>query len=228
MRFASAIASAGPAICTAPERLLISSKAVPVPTSPKLRITNELLRRIPGAALIVLATDYHRASGMLDRGEVSMVLGYLVKLPSVAKVRRLRTVRYLVLRRGPQTDRLTLRNYCNRKHAIVTFAGDLKGYIDESLEELKASRTIVLSLPQFASIPKIIQASDLVVTVPDYVADTLIDGDGLVAEKLPFNSPTFSLSMAWRAAVDNDPAERLLRDIIAQAIRGDGSHRSRG
>lgn len=183
------------------------------------RITSELFNQIPGATVVVLATDYLRAADMLDRGDVSMVMGYLVKLPSAAKVRRLRTVRYKVLRGSRHAGRLTLKNYCQHNHAIVTFAGDLKGYVDESLEGIGASRTIVLSLPQFASLPQILQASDLLVTVPDYVADTLTAGSRLHAEPLPFKSPTFGLSMAWRAAVDSDPAERLLREIIAQAVR---------
>lgn len=188
------------------------------------RIASEFAATMPGASLVVLCTDYFRAADMLDRGDVSLVMGYLEKLPSTAKVKRLRTVRYKVLRGGRRKGRakparLTLKSYAGHRHAIVTFAGDLKGYIDESLEALGVSRHVVLSLPQFASLPHILQSVDVLVTVPDYVAETLSVGGWVQAEPLPFKSPLFDLSMAWRAAVNNDPAERMFRDIVDRVVR---------
>jgi LysR family transcriptional regulator, mexEF-oprN operon transcriptional activator len=182
------------------------------------RITEELMSRLPGASLIVRSTDYIRAGDMLDRNEVSTVIGYLDRLPANARVKRLRTIRYKVLSARSQPRHLTLDAYCSHRHAIVTFAGDLKGYIDEALAEMGAQRRIVLSLPQFAGLPAMIRAGGVLVTVPDFVAETLAAG-GVIARPLPFKSPTCGLSMAWRATVDSDPAEKVLRDIIAHVIR---------
>jgi LysR family transcriptional activator of mexEF-oprN operon len=43
---------------------------------------------------------------------------------------------------------------------------------------------------------------------------------GLRAEDLPLETSSFEMSMAWRGAQDNDPAERWLRSRI-QMFCGD-------
>ncbi|MDT4851693.1 hypothetical protein FQZ97_858840 [compost metagenome] len=50
--------------------------------------------------------------------------------------------------------------------------------------------------------------------VPDYTAAALTAAGGLRAEDPPLPTQAFELSMAWRGAQDNDPAERWLRSRI--------------
>lgn len=58
----------------------------------------------------------------------------------------------------------------------------------------------------------------IIATVPDYAAQALIAAGGLRAEDPPFETRAFELSMAWRGAQDNDPAERWLRSRISMFI----------
>lgn len=175
-------------------------------------------RQAPGVRVIVMSTDYLRASDMLSRAEVSLVVGYLDRLPSQAKVRRLRTVGYAVLRKARQRA-LSLDAYCSANHLLVTFAADLKGYVDESLAAMGRDRRVTISVPQFSSLPYLLEHSELVATVPDHVAKALARNHGsLSASDLPFPSPTFDLSMAWRAEVAADPAETWMRRLLVDCI----------
>src|SRR5262249_42197278 len=88
----------------------------------------------------------------------------------------------------------------------------------EALETLGRARRVVFSLPQFGTLPALLRGTDLIATVPDYVACALAEQGGLRAEALPFPSPTFELGMAWRAAADRDPGEAWFRSILRQAL----------
>ncbi len=78
---------------------------------------------------------------------------------------------------------------------------------------------MVLAVPQFNGLSALLAGTDIIATVPDYAAAALVAHGGLRAEVLPFEtSQDFELSMAWRGAQDNDPAERWLRSRIQMFI----------
>ncbi len=179
-------------------------------------IVSALAERMPNARLAVRHADYLGAADLLDRGDVSMVVGYLDRLPAAAKVRRIATVGYRVVGDAGGGAVETLEQYCARRHVLVTFAGDMVGYIDETLARLGVGRRIALSLASFAVLPAVLRGSGCLATVPDYLADALAGRAGLYAGALPFESPDFDISIAWRLTADGDPAERLLRDLIVE------------
>lgn len=179
-----------------------------------------LAERMPNARLAVRHADYLGAADMLERRDVSAVVGYLDHLPAAAKVRTIATVGYRVVSDGASAAIGTLDQYCGRRHVLVTFAGDMVGYIDETLERLGVGRRIALSLSNFAVVPYVLHGSGYLATVPEYLADTLVGRSGLRSSALPFDSPDFDISIAWRLTADGDPAESLLRDLIVEVIGG--------
>ena len=54
----------------------------------------------------------------------------------------------------------------------------------------------------------------MIATIPDYAAEALVQGGGLIMEEPPFEIVPAQLTMVWRAAQDQDPAERWLREQI--------------
>ncbi len=185
------------------------------------QITQALAAQMPKARLVVGQTDYRQAASTLDRKAASLVVGYLDKLPAAAKVRKITRVGYKVLmaKEAVRSDTVDLDDYCARTHALVTFAGDLVGYVDETLADLKRARNIQVSVPTFAVLPYVMEATSHLATVPEYVAAVLSHRHPLTACPLPFKSPEFDLSIAWHAAVDKDPGEILLRKIIIETVR---------
>ncbi|RTS97593.1 LysR family transcriptional regulator [Pseudomonas aeruginosa] len=90
--------------------------------------------------------------------------------------------------------------------------------VDEELEKFGRKRKVVLAVPQFNGLGTLLAGTDIIATVPDYAAQALIAAGGLRAEDPPFETRAFELSMAWRGAQDNDPAERWLRSRISMFI----------
>ena len=52
--------------------------------------------------------------------------------------------------------------------------------------------------------------------MPDYAACALVEDSCLRAEEPPLEIKPAELSMVWSAAHDNDPAERWLRERMAE------------
>lgn len=183
-----------------------------------------LLKRLrseaPGIVLVVRRVNYILMPALLASGEISVGVSYTSDLPANAKRKVLRRSRPQVLRADTIPGRLSLDDFCARPHALVSFAGDLSGFMDEYLEKLGRKRHVVLAVPQFNGLATLLAGTDIIATVPDYAAEVLTANGGVRAEDLPLESQTFELHMAWRGAQDNDPAERWLRSRI-QMFFGD-------
>jgi LysR family transcriptional activator of mexEF-oprN operon len=181
-----------------------------------------LLRRLraeaPNVVLVVRRANYLLMPQLLSSGEISVGVCYTGELPANAKRKVLRRSKPRVLRADAIPGALSLEDYCARPHALVSFAGDLSGYIDERLAALGCRRRVVLAVPQFNGLSALLAGTDIIATVPDYAAAVLTAGGGLREDDVPFDAPSFELSMAWRGAQDNDPAERWLRSRIQMFV----------
>ncbi|WP_375738596.1 LysR family transcriptional regulator [Pseudomonas boanensis] len=177
-----------------------------------------LLRRLraeaPGVVLVVRRTNYLLMPNLLASGEISVGVSYTEELPANAKRKTLRRSKPKLLRADAVPGALSLDDYCERPHALVSFAGDLAGFVDEELAKVGRQRRVVLAVPQFNGLGTLLAGTDLVAMVPDYTAAALTSAGGLRAEDPPLPTRAFELSMAWRGAQDNDPAERWLRSRI--------------
>lgn len=183
-----------------------------------------LLRRLraeaPSITLVVRRANYLLMPQLLASGEISVGVGYTEALPANAKRRVLRRSMPRLLRADAIPGALSLDDYCARPHALVSFAGDLCGFIDDELAKLGRTRRVVLAVPQFNGLGTLLAGTDIVASVPDYTAAALTAVGGLRAEALPLATPAFELHMVWRGAQNNDPAERWLRSRI-QMFCGD-------
>ncbi|MCJ8169384.1 LysR substrate-binding domain-containing protein [Atopomonas sediminilitoris] len=181
-----------------------------------------LLKRIrseaPGVTLVVRRANYLLMPGLLSSGEITVGVSYTEELPANAKRKTLRRSVPRLLRADTAPGPVSLQDYCRRPHALVSYAGDLSGFIDEALAEQGLSRRVVLAVPQFNGLASLLSGTDMLATVPDYAAAVLIARGGLRAEPLPLSARSFELSMAWSGAHDNDPAERWLRSRLQMFI----------
>ncbi|MBC9251826.1 LysR family transcriptional regulator [Pseudomonas alcaligenes] len=192
----------------------------------ELGLLPTLLRHLetvaPNVVLVVRRTHYLSISSQLASGEISLGICYTGELPANAKCKTLRRSRSVLLRGDQDEAPLSLEQYCARPHALVSFAGDLTGFIDDELAKLGRSRRVKLAVPQFHGLSALLPGSELVASVPDYAAPALTAGGALRSEPLPFEAPLYNLSLAWSAAQDNDPAQRWLRAQIEQCLGQQG------
>jgi len=181
-----------------------------------------LLRRLrseaPGITLVVRRANYLLMPQLLSSGEISVGVSYTDELPANAKRKTLRRSTWKILRADSIPGALSLDDYCARPHALVSYAGDLDGFVDQTLAEMDRKRQVVLAVPQFVGLAQLLAGTDIIATVPEYVALALTAAGGLRAEEPPFPTRLAELSMVWRGAQDQDPAERWLRSRITMFV----------
>jgi LysR family transcriptional regulator, mexEF-oprN operon transcriptional activator len=187
-----------------------------MPLLPRLR------QAAPHCRVVIRAANFRTIPGMLETGEIGTAVGFMGDdLPATAKQRVLRRGSFRVLRDAATPGPIDLDAYCARPHVLVTARGDLTGFADAALERLGRSRRIVLGLPDFGLLRRVLLGTDLLCTVSDALADAMLGAiaeAGLVADPPPFPCPESVVRMAWRAVLDHDPAEAWLRTQIIEAL----------
>ena len=179
------------------------------------QLTHTLREEAPACDLVVRIGDYLDLPAMLATGEISTALGYLRNsLPATSKVNVLKHSPWVVLRdstTGPVDD---IQAYSTRPHALVTPLGDLTGFVDDALQELGHRRRVAIGVASFSLLLSILPGSDLIATVPDFVAKRLAALGVLAIDVAPVTIPVVANSLAWRATADSDPAEKWFRSTI--------------
>ncbi|WP_434676484.1 LysR family transcriptional regulator [Pseudomonas sp. D3-10] len=175
----------------------------------------DLLRRLrveaPGTTLVVRRTDQWQMCQLLVSGEISLGISHTLELPANARRKALRPIRPMLLRADSRPGELTLDDFCRRPHAVVSSMGHVIDDSDRALSLVGRQRRVVLTVPQFSALPVLLDRSDMIAIVPDYVARAMAAVAGLRAEPAPVQLPEHELSMVWRGASHDDPGERWLR-----------------
>ncbi|PAU65813.1 LysR family transcriptional regulator [Pseudomonas sp. PIC25] len=180
------------------------------------QLLKQIREEAPDVVVVVRRVNFLLMSAMLASGEISVGVSYTTELPANAKRRKLRNMTVKVLRGDDRPGALSLDEFSERPHALVSFSGDLCGNIDNDLAHVGRTRRVVLAVPQFSGLRSILPGTELLACVPDYAAEALIDGGRLRADDPPFPIATSELSMVWGEVTDNDPAERWLRNKIVE------------
>lgn len=129
----------------------------------------------------------------------------------------------------PRHARLTKapseRDYFAREHVIVSYAGDLRGIVEDLVHR---TRRVRCSVSSFNNLGAIVDGSALLATVPAMVAEQIrLARPHLAVRPLPFALPGTALELLWSAADDDDPAGRFLREKIAVLARAAAKRRPR-
>jgi LysR family transcriptional regulator, mexEF-oprN operon transcriptional activator len=183
------------------------------------RLTRALRQDAPGCSLVVRVGDYRVLPEMLASAEISTALAYLRVDPAAStKVKVLRHSPWVVVRDGATAPLSGLDDFCSRSHALVTPSGDMAGFVDDGLKLQGRERRVAIGVTSFALLLGVLPGSDLIATVPDFVAERLAAFGGLAIDPCPVAVPLVTNTLAWRAAADKDPAERWFRQQVVLAF----------
>ncbi len=171
----------------------------------------------PGIALSTVRNTAINLRDELESGKVDLAVGLLPQLKAGFFQRRLFKQRYVCLmRRGHRLDRkrISLAEYASAEHLVVVSAGTGHGKVDELLQRSGIERRVQLTVPHYVSVGHILQRSDLITTVPDKLADRLLEPFGLAKVAHPAKLPDVAINAFWHAKYHRSPANRWLRSVI--------------
>ena len=78
-----------------------------------------------------------------------------------------------------------------------------------------------LTVPHFVSVGQILQASDLVATVPERLALRLVEPFKLAYVSHPAKLPEMAINVFWHAKFHKAPANQWLRTLVFDMFGGE-------
>lgn len=166
---------------------------------------------------------------LVESGDADLAVGFFPELVTTIVAQgqdshlhhaRLYESRYVCVMRkqNPLAQReLTLDDYCQAHHLLVSFSGRPHGYVDQALAALGRQRRVVLTVNQFFTAGRVVARSDLLTVLPDGFVEATGYADELVIRELPLTLQPVHVEMIWHLRHDADPAHRWLRGLLQEA-----------
>lgn len=181
---------------------------------------SELVDQIaPGVDIYVKRTETSYPVTQLENGGLDVLLGFesVLNTPSHLHSHKLFDDRMVcvvrqnhpLIRKAPSLD-----EYVALSHILISWKGTPIGIIDQHLQELGLERRIKLIVPNFLSAPLIVSQTDMILSLPNRIAERFKKIAPLEIFPVPLQLPTYDLVMVWHPLWDKDPAHRWLRDKI--------------
>lgn len=186
-------------------------------------ILDRFTRHAPNVELEVVDATNSDLGRRLATGEVSAAIGNLPALLSETQTHPLFEERYVCLLRkghGVIGKELTLSAFNEASHVWVASGFSGHNLIEDALQKHGIKRRIVLQIPHFAILPRLIATSDLLVLIPSRVAKLFATYEPVRWLELPVPLPSFQVRLHWHEHDDQNVANKWLRSIIVDALAG--------
>ena len=182
----------------------------------------------PGINVRMVPLTTREPRPMLMRGDIDIAVGFFPGVVaqlagsqtagnSAIRHESLYTGRYVcVMRRDHPlaASDLTLDDYCQARHLLVSFSGRAHGLIDEVLEKMGRERRILLTINQFFTAGRVVAHSDLLTVLPRHLISATGMSDALIWKELPFETPEVHVDMLWHERDGRNPAHQWLRNNL--------------
>ena len=175
--------------------------------SPQLRIETAQLPAVELAA-------------RMETGDIDLAVGYLPQLRDKIRRARLFEESYVCMTRPDhplgRRGALTLKEFLSARHVLISSMGSGHQQLEHALAEHGVEQNVALRVPHFVVIPLIVAGTDLIVSLPSHVADVWARLVKMKVHPLPIAIPSFDVSLYWHTRVENDSANRWLREAMLQ------------
>jgi DNA-binding transcriptional LysR family regulator len=192
-------------------------------------LAQELEHQAPNISVRVLPLTTRDPRALLENGGVDLALGYfpavLADLTAKAQsgeamafeYHRLYDGEYVcVMRKGHPLaqNNISLDNFCNARHLLVSFSGRPYGFIDEALASIGRQRRVVMTVNQFFTAGRMVVNSDLLTVLPRHFVPTTGISKELLLCDLPFKVPTLHVDALWHRRKHAQSDHVWLRDLL--------------
>lgn len=159
----------------------------------------------------------------IESGQVEMAIGFFPDLERPGFfMQKLFEHRFVCLvRKGHprvKAERVSLPVFLDLPHAVVEPEGRSHELFERLLKERGLTRRVQLNIPHFLSVPAIVAATDMIVTVPRAVAEYFVRFGEVRIVQPPINTQPYPLKQHWHARFNADPGLKWLRVLVAQTF----------
>ncbi|WP_218510059.1 LysR family transcriptional regulator [Variovorax sp. dw_308] len=185
-------------------------------------LMDALKAQAPQVRISTVRNSAVNLSDAMSAGQVDLALGLLPQLKAGFLQRRLFPQGYVcVFRKSHALDfgsdgkrRITLAEFAAADHVVVEAAGTGHGRVEDALQRRGIQRTVRLRVPHFVAVGHILAGTDMIATLPQRLAEKIVEPFGLTWVKHPAPLPDTAITLFWHARYHQDPANQWLREVI--------------
>jgi DNA-binding transcriptional LysR family regulator len=163
-----------------------------------------------------ISTDSPRR---LEAGDVDLAVGFMPHLEAGFYQQTLFTQNFvcLVAKGHPRIGaKLSVETFLFEGHIAVTSSGTGHSIVDKVMAQQGIERHVVLRLPSFLGVARIVAQTELLVIVPRMLGETLASQEEIRLLDPPVTLPSYSVKQHWHERFHADPGNMWLRRTMAE------------
>lgn len=190
------------------------------------QLIKHLARVAPGVSVRSVRTGGINLKEELEAGRIDLALGAFEKVSGALYQRRLFRQPYVLMFRQchalaqvvAEQGAISVERLLQEQHLIVASSESPYDRINQLLED--AGVVSQFRVPHFTAVPYIVAGSDLVVTVPQKLAQSAQAPFGLAHAASPLKLPLLQTNMFWHRRFNQDAAGMWLRGVMVAVFAG--------
>ncbi len=194
-----------------------------------LAIMPSLISRVhqlaPSVTLCVRVPDLARMKQALEEAQTDILISFTKSAPSGLRSSTLlrQSLKVVVSKTHPDIrDSLSIEQFVSWPHAghrIDAREGStIEKAVDKSLNRLGLTRSMGAWLPSAVSLISIVAEGPFIATVPEAIADRLVDEAGVRAFDPPLMLDEARIGMFWHDRMHDNSAHRWLRGVLRTVV----------
>ncbi|MEM9510376.1 MAG: LysR substrate-binding domain-containing protein [Cyanobacteria bacterium P01_E01_bin.35] len=174
----------------------------------------------PGIKIRINNLDKETVMDSLDKNSLDLAINAQLSLKSWHVSEDLYREDFVcVFQADDSVTELSLADYLERSHILVSLRDDFQGKSDEILNNQQQSRRVIWSTSHFMAVPFLLANSDCVALLPRRMAQQCAKAMNLKILPPPIPIAGFTVSMVWHQRNTNNLAHQWLRQQIIEAVR---------
>jgi DNA-binding transcriptional LysR family regulator len=158
----------------------------------------------------------------LESGDADLALGFLPQLDAGFYQQTMFGQNYVCMAAAdhPRIRKsLTMRLFRSEAHAVIIGAGTGHSIVEKELARQGIERRIALRIPSYVGVAFVVEGTDLIVTIPQRLADVLKGHGAFRIFPTPMKLPSYSIKQHWHERFHQDPGNQWLRAVISKVLQ---------
>lgn len=186
-------------------------------------LMKSISEQAPQITLAAIQVERRELVSELAAGTIDLAIDMLLPLPNeIQRQKIVQDTTVVIARKGhpviKNKAKLDLDSYLKAEHVLASSRRKGMGLEDFELSRLGLQRRIRLRCQHYFAACRVVSQTDLLLTMPERfarIANEHFDNQILT---LPLPMPSWDVYLYWHQNVENDPANRWLREQVTQAF----------
>lgn len=185
------------------------------------KLVNHLRHAAPGIRVEAQRISIDSARG-LEAGEIDLAVGFMPQLDAGFYQQTLFEQDFVCLaaENHPRIlSKPSARAFLDEGHIVVTTSGTGHAILDKVLAKEVGQRRVILKVPSFLGVARIVAQTELLVIVPRRLGEALAQQERVRLIEPPLKLPSYSVKQHWHERFHGDAGNEWLRRTLAELFQ---------